>query len=522
MYDVVAGQLERRRRGAPRRVRAAEPLARLEHVLDRLVLRSRVEVRRQVGVLLELRVRDRDVDRVAELLEVLERELLHLVRGVAALEVRAQRPALDRLGQDDGRLALRAGGRVVGGEHLAVVVAAALQAPDLVVAPAVDELRGARVAPEEVLADEGAVLALVGLEVAVGRVVHQVDEGAVAVTGEQLVPLAAPHDLDDVPAGAAEQALELLDDLAVAADRAVEALQVAVDDEGQVVELLARGKRQRAHRVDLVGLAVAEERPHALVGGVLDAAVAEVLVEPRLVDRVQRAEAHRDGRELPEPGHEPRVRVGGQAAAGVRHLLPEAVHLVLGEAALDEGAGVDAGGGVALEEDLVAAAGVVGPAEEVVEAHFVQGRRRCVARDVAADGDPGTLRAVDHDRRVPADDLADPLLERLVAGEGGLALRRDRVDVVGAAQARDADVALGRPAQQRQHQVAGPVVAGVVDDVVERLHPLGRLVGIDVDVLGGESAGEQGIAVTTEGHGIPSTRPASGITGVRGIGNERL
>jgi hypothetical protein len=48
-----------------------------------------------------------------------------------------------------------------------------------------------------------------------------------------------PRSLDDVPAGAAEDAFEFLDDLAVAAHRAVEALQVAVDDEDQVVELLA-------------------------------------------------------------------------------------------------------------------------------------------------------------------------------------------------------------------------------------------------------------------------------------------
>ena len=57
--------------------------------------------------------------------------------------------------------------------------------------------------------------------------------------------------------------LELLDDLAVAAHRAVEALQVAVDDEDEVVELLPAGQRQGAERLGLVALAVAEEAPHA-------------------------------------------------------------------------------------------------------------------------------------------------------------------------------------------------------------------------------------------------------------------
>ena len=60
-----------------------------------------------------------------------------------------------------------------------------------------------------------------------------------------------------------EGRLELLDDLAVAADGTVEALQVAVDDERQVVEPLARRDMERAERLGLVGLAVAHERPDA-------------------------------------------------------------------------------------------------------------------------------------------------------------------------------------------------------------------------------------------------------------------
>ena len=91
---------------------------------------------------------------------------------------------------------------------------------------------------------------------------------AVVVGGEQRVPARAPDHLDHVPAGAAEVRLELLDDLAVAAHRAVEALQVAVDDEDQVVEVLAAGERDRAQRLGLVHLAVAQERPHLAAGGV--------------------------------------------------------------------------------------------------------------------------------------------------------------------------------------------------------------------------------------------------------------
>ncbi len=220
-----------------------------------------------------------------------------------------------------------------------------------------------------------------------------------------------------------------------------------------------------------------------LLAGVLDAAVVQVAVEPRLVDRVDRAEAHRHGRELPEVRHQPRVRVGRQAAAGVRELLPEAVELLLGQPALEEGAGVHAGGGVALEEDLVAAARVVLAAEEVVEADLVQARRRGVRRDVTADLDPRALGPVHHDRRVPPDVGTDPALDVLVTGEPRLALRRDRVDVVGAAQARHADLLLAGPLQQAEHEVARPVAPGVVDDGVQRLEPLGGLGRIDVGQL---------------------------------------
>ena len=97
------------------------------------------------------------------------------------------------------------------------------------------------------------------------------------------------------------------------------------------------------------------------------------LFELRLVDGVDGTEAHRDRRELPEAGHEPRVRIRGESVRRVGLLLAEPVELVGGEPALEERAGVRAGGGVALDEDLVAATGVVLPAEEVVEADLVEG-----------------------------------------------------------------------------------------------------------------------------------------------------
>ena len=313
--------------------------------------------------------------------------LLDLVRGVAALDVGAQRPALDRLAQDGRRCAGAEvlGGRLVRRVQLAVVVTAARQVDEVLVAEVGDHLAQARVGPEEVVADVRAVLDAVALELAVDGVVELVQQHAVVVVGQQLVPLRTVDDLDDVPAGAAEHGFELLDDLAVAAHRPVEALQVAVDHEDQVVEPLAAGQRQRTEGLGLVALAVAEERPDPALAGVVELAVLQVAVEPGLVQRAERPEAHADRGVLPEVGHQPRVRVARQAPAAAADLAAEVVEVVVGQPAFHERPGVHTGCGMTLEVDVVAGEAVVLAAEEVVEADLVEAGRTGERRQVPAD-----------------------------------------------------------------------------------------------------------------------------------------
>ena len=244
---AVVGQLELHSLGPTLGHRSTQLVSTLDHVLDGRVLRAGVVVRRQVGVALELLVRDGDVQRVPECLEVVDGELLHLVGGVAPREVPAQAVALDGLGQDHRRLAVVVHCRLVGRIHLAVVVAAPLEVPpDVRVRPVLHHRLGARVATEKVLADVGAVVGSEGLIVAISGGVHQVHQGAVAVRGQKPVPPAAPDDLDDVPARTAEARFELLDDLAVAADRPIKSLQVAVDHKGEVVQLVVGGDVKEA------------------------------------------------------------------------------------------------------------------------------------------------------------------------------------------------------------------------------------------------------------------------------------
>ena len=452
---------------------------------------------------LELLVRDRQLEPVAEDLQLGLGELLGLVGDVACLDARTEGPALDGLDEDRrGRAGVLDRG-LVGGIDLAVVVATPAQLGQVVVGQMLDELAQARVGPEEVLADVGTAGDRVLLELAVERVVHLLDEDAVDVTGEQVVPLPGPDDLDDVPAGAAERGFELLDDLAVAAHRAVEALQVAVHDEGQVVEALARSHVERTERLGLIGLAVADERPDARPARVEDAAVLEVAVEPGLVDRADRAEAHGDRRVLPEIRHQPGMRVGAQPGLAGDRLAPEVVELVLAEPSLEERARVDARRRVALVEDLVARLAVVLAPEEVVEADLVQAGGRRVRREVAADAGEAAVRAEHHRRGVPADQPADAALDRLVAREERLLLGADRVDVAGLGERRQADLELAGALQQLVDDKPGSGLPGLLDDLVERFEPFLGFVRVDVRQL---------VLELVEVHGVQD-RSASGRSG---------
>src|SRR5690606_20160712 len=118
-------------------------------------------------------------------------------------------------------------------------------------------------------------------------------------------------------------------------------------------------------------------------------------------------------------------------------------------------AGVHAGGGVTLEEDVVAAAGMVLAAEEMVVPHLIERGRPGVCGDVATDADSGPLGAVDHDGGVPADPPTVGPLHRLVAGELRLEARGDGVDVIGGREGGQRNTLLGGPLEQTEHEVTG-------------------------------------------------------------------
>src|SRR5690349_11909821 len=95
---------------------------------------------------------------------------------VARLEVRPERPTLDRLRENDGGCAAMLERGPVGGVHLPRVVAASPEPTQVVLGEVCDERLQTVVGAEEVLTDVRARLHAVLLELTVHGGVHLVDQ----------------------------------------------------------------------------------------------------------------------------------------------------------------------------------------------------------------------------------------------------------------------------------------------------------------------------------------------------------
>src|ERR1700730_2899645 len=136
-----------------------------------------------------------------------------------------------------------------------------------------DHLEGARVGTKQVLTKRRTALHKIFLILTVAHFAQTLYQQPIAVVLNQIVPVGAPDYFDDIPSRAAENRLQFLDDLSVAAHRSVESLQVAVHNENQIVEPLPRSQRDRTQRLRFVHLAIAQERPDFSASCLLQAAV---------------------------------------------------------------------------------------------------------------------------------------------------------------------------------------------------------------------------------------------------------
>lgn len=148
---------------------------------------------------------------------------------------------------------------------------------------------------------------------------------------------------------------------------------------------------------------------------------------------------------------------------------------------VEEGAGVDAGGGVALDVELVAGAVPLLAAEEVVEAGLVQPGRRGERGDVAADAEAG---ATGHHRgRVPAVPRGDLRFHLQVTVEGGLRGGGDGVDVIGLQQLGQRETGALGVLERAAHQIRGTVRARGLGDGIQGGRPFSGLLRVAVREL---------------------------------------
>ena len=157
--------------------------------------------------------------------------------GISSFGLGAQSESLDGVSQNNRWCPLVFGGRLECSVDLDRIVSAASQMFDLAVAQMFHQFQQIGMATEEVLADVIARFDAVLLELAIDHFTQRLHQDSRFILFEQRVPVASPDELDDVPARAAEDPFQFLDDLAIASNWTVKSLQVAVYNPGQVVEV---------------------------------------------------------------------------------------------------------------------------------------------------------------------------------------------------------------------------------------------------------------------------------------------
>ena len=113
-------------------------------------------------------------------------------------------------------------GRAVEGcIHLMRIVPTPVQTPDVGVTHSAHHLEQTRILAKEFTADIPAIVGLEALIFAVQGLHHDALQDAILVARQQRIPVRAPDQFQNIPASTTKVPFELLDDLAVAAHRAI-------------------------------------------------------------------------------------------------------------------------------------------------------------------------------------------------------------------------------------------------------------------------------------------------------------
>ncbi|MPM44892.1 hypothetical protein SDC9_91574 [bioreactor metagenome] len=356
------------------------------------------------------------------------------MRGHLALPRRAHAVALLGMRQNHRGLAARLGSSGIGRIDLHQIVAAALQAVDLLVRHALRQRHQLRALPEEMIAIEAAILGGKGLHLPIHRIAQRARQRAGKIARKQTVPVAAPQQLDHVPTRPGKQPLQLVDHAAIAAHRAIQALQIAVHHPHQIVQPLARRQGQRAHALGLVHLAIAKHTPNLTARAIQQTAMREIAHEARVINAADRPDAHRTRGELPEVGHQPRVRIARKpltARLQATQLLAVMLQIDLAQTPFQKRACIHTGRAVRLKKHEVAtlAMRLITRLKKVVKAHFKQIGRTCITGDMPAQFAISLVGTHHHGQRIPAHDGGELLLNGQVAREHRLRLHTHGVHI---------------------------------------------------------------------------------------------
>src|SRR5260370_2699332 len=149
----------------------------------------------------DIAVAERNAKAGAELAEFLFVQLLLLVSDVFAFASFAEAVTLDSAGEDDRGAALVFEGGFVGGIDFAGIVSTKTQGPQSLVGKRLNELQEARIAPEEKLPNIVARRNDEFLILVVEDRAHALAEKALGVASDDEIPLTAPENCAEVPAG---------------------------------------------------------------------------------------------------------------------------------------------------------------------------------------------------------------------------------------------------------------------------------------------------------------------------------
>ena len=231
--------------------------------------------------------------------------------------------ALDCLDEDHRRLTRVFYSGSIGSIDLVWIVTTPVQPLDVGIGDIGNHGFQFRVFAEEMLAHIGAVIRLVGLIFTIDHLLHTFIEMASRVSGNQRIPVRSPDHLDHIPTRAAEFGFQFLNDFTVASHGPIQPLQIAIDDENEIVELFPRRQRDRATGFWFIHFTVTHKGPDFASPIISDFTVFQITHEAGLINGHDRPKPHGNGREMPVIRHQPRVGIRGQAPA--IDILPEVV-----------------------------------------------------------------------------------------------------------------------------------------------------------------------------------------------------